>query len=493
LAFGQIRRTQYDAETTVVVYPVAGAAFNQQQTGNLLIDLSTEAQVVRSDDVANLANERLQAMGYDKLTVAGLISRVSAAVETNAQVLRITYSAGSPVRARDGADAFAAAYLSYRESQAKTSAQTQLKGVDAQRTIAQRALNLNRSKLSSSTPGSSAYAQAQAGIDSADKQLVDLSTQAADIAKRPVLPGEVLSPATLPSAPHGISSPILGGLGLLLGLLLGTIAAVIRERMVGTIRRADALPAEPPVLAVAPATRLSEPVLLSRPDHRAGEPYRLLALTVDAAVPAGTPLHSLGRLVVVSSLTNPAPPVAINLALAIAETGRLCTYVEAVPRHNAPLLPALGVNANAPGFADAVMTGADPMPMRLHPAPRLSMLAAGSDIGRAAESYGGPRTHRVLEALRRAADVVVVAAPPLTDPDGQALAIEADTVVIGVAVGDATFGALADSVAEAQRVRASVLGVVAFHPTNIRSSSARPNKNSNVRVTAPSAHDSVAT
>jgi Mrp family chromosome partitioning ATPase len=94
------------------------------------------------------------------------------------------------------------------------------------------------------------------------------------------------------------------------------------------------------------------------------------------------------------------------------------------------------------------------------------MLTSGGELGRASESYGGPRTHRVVEALRRAAEVVVLAVPPLTEPDGQALANVADAVVLVAPVGDATFKQLEESLVEAARVHARVLGVAAVHPAN---------------------------
>jgi len=71
MASGQLRHASYDASTTVIVYPVVGAPFAQQETGNQLVDLSTEAQLVRSDDVAKLAQQQLAAKGYTKLTLAG--------------------------------------------------------------------------------------------------------------------------------------------------------------------------------------------------------------------------------------------------------------------------------------------------------------------------------------------------------------------------------------------------------------------------------------
>ena len=468
LAYGQVRHASYEADTSVIVYPVEGSSFAQQQTGTALLnDLSTEAQVVRSDDVARLAQQQLVTKGYDKLTVAGLIARVSATVETNTQVLHITYQAGAPRRARDGADAFASAYLSHRESNAKAAAKAGLDTIAASQKAIQQTLTLNRNALDAATPGSAEAFRLNAQITVDDKSLIDLAKQEADLTKRPVLPGEVLSPATLPSAPHAVSAPILAGFGLLLGLLLGTIVAVARERMVGTIRRAESLPDEPPTLAIVPPAPVIEPALLTNPSSSAGEAYQLLYLAVDAAL---TVSPQRGMVIAVASLTDPAPPTAINLAAAAARAGRTTTYVDALPRRSAPRLPGLHVDARARGFAEAVLEGIDPVAARLNVSSGLTMLTSGSELERAAESYGGPRTHRVLEALRRAAEVVVIAVPPVTQPDGQALANVADGVVLVAAVGDATFKHLDESLLEAARVHARVLGVAAVHPATGRPS-----------------------
>jgi Mrp family chromosome partitioning ATPase/capsular polysaccharide biosynthesis protein len=480
VALGQAQRKSYVADTTVIVYPVAGTPYAQQSQGNQLVDLSTEAQVVRSDKVARLAQQQLVTEGYEKLTTAGLISRVRATVETNTQVLRISYEAGAARRARDGADAFAAAYLAYRQTQAKDAAKNGLAAIAATRIAAEHALELDQRILAGTPPASTEAGRIKAEIKLTQGSLADLRAQEADLTNRSVLPGEVLSPATLPSKPHGTSPPILGALGLLAGLVLGIVVAALRERAVGPIRSAAALPGDPPVLAVVPPLRnVSEPLLLSKPEARAAEAYRLLYIAVDASLPLGS---DRGTVIVVASLSDPAPPVAINLAAAAASAGRLTTYVHALPRQSAPRLPSLGVDLEAPGFAEALLSGSDPVAARRHAAARLSVLTPGADIGQAAASYGGPRTQRVLDALRQASDLVVVAAPPLTEPDGQALASVADGVIVVVPIGTATFDQVDAAVTEARRVHARVLGVVATHPASGSAplSTPPPNAQSNI-------------
>src|SRR3954463_2541674 len=80
VGFKLLRTTTYDGATTVIVYAVPGNPFDKSSQNNLLVDMSTEAQVVRSDQVAALAVPILTAKGYSNVTIGGLISRVRATV-----------------------------------------------------------------------------------------------------------------------------------------------------------------------------------------------------------------------------------------------------------------------------------------------------------------------------------------------------------------------------------------------------------------------------
>jgi capsular polysaccharide biosynthesis protein/Mrp family chromosome partitioning ATPase len=474
--FKLLKTTTYDGQTSVLIHPIPGNPFHLQSQNNLLIDMSTEAQVVRSDAVARLVVPILTAKGYTNVTVSGLLGRVRATLETNTQVLRITSSARSATRARDGADAFAQAFLAYRGAQAKGDNQTVLKEIADERKRDETFRSGFKSSLAQTDPTSATAARLQAQIKTVDQKLNDLSVREADILKRKTVPGVVLSPAALPQAPHGTSRTLLAAGGLLLGLIAGLVVAIGLERASGRIRRPDAIPSDLDVLAVVHPSGVAQPVLLTHPDHMTAEPYRLLHLGVEAALrPESSRIsdedpmvRAPARVIVVASLSDPAPPVGINYALAAAEAGRSTTYVDALPANVAPSLPGLTVPQDATGLSEVVLEGRDPLSARLHMAPRLTYVPAGRSVQRAAEAYAGPRMRGIVDVLRRGCDLLVIAVPSLTNPDGQALASLADGVLLVVPMGSARVAQLDEAAAEARRVHATLIGVVAAYPGRSR-------------------------
>jgi capsular polysaccharide biosynthesis protein/Mrp family chromosome partitioning ATPase len=475
IGFKLLKTTTYDGQTSVLIHPIPGNPFHLQSQNNLLIDMSTEAQVVRSDDVARLAVPLLTAKGYTNVTVSGLLARVRAELETNTQVLRITSSARSATRARDGADAFAQAFLAYREARAKSDNQTVLKEIAAERKRDQGILGGFKSSLAQVDPTSTTAARLQAQIKTIDQTLNDLTIREADIIKRKTLPGVVLSPAALPQAPHGTSRSLLAVGGFMLGFILGLVIAIGLERTSGRIRRPDAIPSDLDVLAVVHPSGVAQPVLLTQPDHKTAEAYRLLHLGVEAAIrpetghqPDDRRTVAAARVIVVASLSDPAPPVGINYALAAAEAGLTTTFVDALPPPVAPRLPGLPMQPDATGLSEVVLEGRDPLSARLHIAPRLTYVPAGRSVQRAAEAYAGPRMRGIIDALRRGCDLLVLAVPSLTNPDGQALASLADGVILVVPMGSATGSQLDEAAAEARRVHAKLIGVVAAYPGRSR-------------------------
>jgi Mrp family chromosome partitioning ATPase len=201
--------------------------------------------------------------------------------------------------------------------------------------------------------------------------------------------------------------------------------------------------------------------MVSAPDTDTAEAYRLLHQALDSALPVDS-RH--GQVVVVAPISGRTPPVAANLALAAAAGGRVAMLVEGVPDRSARTVPAFLAPAGAAGLSDALLAGDDPIGHRTSGSRGLTVLGPGPDLDRAAEAFVGPRMRDVLDALRRAADLVVLTSPPLSDPDGQALAAVADHVLLLVTLDLTTRGQLDAALAEARRVHADVIGVVAVDP-----------------------------
>jgi non-specific protein-tyrosine kinase len=221
------------------------------------------------------------------------------------------------------------------------------------------------------------------------------------VVAQPRAPDEPTSPQT---------APILG-LALGVGLLLGAIAAVIRDRLDTTVRD-DRVAAETlgaPVLALVPTVDADrERTRRAELPPPAVEAYRGLVTTLLAATPQGDP-----RVVLVTSahFGEGRTTTAIRLAQALAEGDSRVLLVDADTR-NPSAARRLGW-AQEPGLTE-VLTGATSLEAAIRSADgRLSVLPAG---GRPANPSEALSSAAMAELLHRAAstfDVVLVDAPPL--------------------------------------------------------------------------------
>ena len=103
-AFVVLRPSTYSASSSVVVTAAPSAGTR------VAVDMGSEREIARSDEVAARAAERL---GLPPDTAANGLS-VSVLDSTGGGVLKISYSAASPREAFAGAKAFTHAYIDYR-------------------------------------------------------------------------------------------------------------------------------------------------------------------------------------------------------------------------------------------------------------------------------------------------------------------------------------------------------------------------------------------
>jgi Mrp family chromosome partitioning ATPase len=241
---------------------------------------------------------------------------------------------------------------------------------------------------------------------------------------------------------------------------LGLVAAITRERAHGPIRETDALPDDVPLLVSVPAAETPEPVVTTAPGSPPAEAYRRLATTLRGSL-------SPGAVIVVSPLTSNAAnaSVAVNLAFAASRDGRAVTLVLTSPPSDEIAASALPLPQDTPGLTEALADGQDPLTLRIEMAPSLHVLPPGRTGARSRELFASARMRTIVDLLGNAADLVVVAAPPVSHPDGQAISIVADGVILTCVLGTSTQRQLLAAVAHAHHVRADVLGVVATAPS----------------------------
>jgi capsular exopolysaccharide synthesis family protein len=461
VAQAMLATPRYESETKVLVQSEADS-----------VDLQTERQVVLSTAVADRVRKKLR---NDRPSTA-LLDDVKVSVPAETRVLVIAYSAPSPALAQEGAQAFAEQYLDYRQDaavQAAASAgaaiQQRIGSVEAEL----RKLNASIAQLS---PDSAEQQAAIAQRDSLFGELAGLRIQLASISNTPGSVGEIIDPADLPSQP---ASPklllnVLGG--LFLGLLLAAVLAILRDRSVEALGGRDGFERllDRPVLGAIPVDiasyKRTEPhvAILAEPDGPVAEAYRALATKLPVLAKR---YDSRVVMVLSPSVGEGKSSVAANLAVALAEEGRLVLLISADVRK--PRVHQLfGLNDEV-GLLNVL---ADDIPIeevwqpvsldhrwdrsteaRTH----LYVVPSGHAVTQSLRALGADAMANLLKLQREQFDFVLIDAPPaLQVADALAIATEVDGVLV---VADATTSkpeAIRRLMEQLEQVNANVLGGV---------------------------------
>lgn len=223
----------YVATAKVQVLPTGfdTTSANERTTGP--VNLDTEAQLVASATVASRAAEILNDGG----SPVQLAHRVAVAVPPNTTVLAISFSAPTADEAQQGAQAFAQAYLDYRQATAQAQIDAQTQQLNSQMSSTNQSLLQVIRAINSrvNPPTASELGFLQARQNSLTTQLASLQTQLAAVGTNPD-PGTIFNDALLPSKPTTPNPTLVLPSGLMLGLLGGLGLAAVRERTDRRIR-----------------------------------------------------------------------------------------------------------------------------------------------------------------------------------------------------------------------------------------------------------------
>jgi polysaccharide biosynthesis transport protein len=334
-----------------------------------LVNTVTEKQVASSGVVLNRA---ARAAG---LTPDQLASHISIAVPSGANVLAISCTTGDPVSAQRCATAVSDAYMNFRND-----------------------------------TGQGVHKQAH------DALTVTLVT-----------------PAQVPTKPSGLSLAILLPLGAVIGLLLGTGTAYIRDRMDDRVRDREDLEQclGTSVLAVVPRTRNASQaarIFTDEPGSPSAEAYRYLRTHVEPLLQAG-PAGGKVLLVTGAQRQEGRSSVAANLASSLARAGRRVILVDADLRH--PFLgDVFGADRRA-GLTDLLAGRASLADVAVSTGRSgLQLITAGRDAGSAPDVLHSESLGRAIEEMRAAADVIIMdSGPALSVSDPIAIAQQSDLVL----------------------------------------------------------------
>ena len=182
-----------------------------------------------------------------------LAKRVTVTVPPNTTILDIAFSAPTALEAQAGAQAFAQAYLDNREAEAQDVLNSQSKQIESQIEDVSAELQKTTAQLSSAEdPTRKAILTARR--TTLQGQLVALNASLAPLNVQSVDPGEIINDAGVPGGPRDPNPLLVLPSAVMLGLVLGLAAAVLRERLDKRIHTAADLER---VFALAPLMSLT--------------------------------------------------------------------------------------------------------------------------------------------------------------------------------------------------------------------------------------------
>jgi capsular exopolysaccharide synthesis family protein len=263
---------------------------------------------------------------------------------------------------------------------------------------------------------------------------------------------------TLPVSPKTLLNVILGAL---VGLLLGSVAALTRARLDRTVKKVEEASkfAAAPVIGVVlrhPGLE-SGHVVDSARMARVAEDYRHLRANLQFLDVDEPP-----KVIMVSSALpgEGKTTVVINLALALAEGGRKVTVVEADLRRP-KITRYLGLVGGV-GLTNVLAGAADVSDVtQYYGDDGLAVIAAGPTPPNPSELVASASMADLLGKLRASNDFVLIDAPPILPvADSTGLAVIVDGVLLTVRYGTTRTEQLEQAAATVTRVGARTLGVI---------------------------------
>ncbi|MGW2014634.1 lipopolysaccharide biosynthesis protein [Streptomyces sp. NPDC001927] len=432
--FGMSNADTYVATSQVVLRAPVNDPFNPSISQDKTLNMGSERQTALSSSVAEQAAKKLGWTG----TIGKLQKDLQVTNPPQSQVLQFTYTADTPQAAADRANAVTQAYLALRQKQWTDVRATMLAGQQRQLDEVAKKHDQKTKELDRMPDG--AARDAEYGVKTnLLNRINELDARISQLKSLDMSPGTVIRVATAPGYSDGPGLPMSLGLGALVGVALGLLAAWVRlvfdpaPRSAGDVARA----VRAPVLGTLP--RGATDVLLAddHTDARAAEEYRSVAfrLAYDQR------FADRRRLLVVAprGCNEAAVSVASHLAASFAETGKDVLLIEADLRD-----PTLKGRLRA--HAATAPRWSSPVEKPEHeengwPTGRqLSVdagesgsfgLVPGERVRNVARALTGPRVTRLIaEADSPNATVVVLAPPVLNYADALALVDRVDGVLV---------------------------------------------------------------
>jgi capsular exopolysaccharide synthesis family protein len=431
VAFIAVQKKQYSATAELLVQPASGSVpISGTQPTVSATDVLTELQLITNAPVKGQVTKKL-----------GFTPQISAAEVGATNVIGLKANARTPLIAAQVANTYAQTFVAYQRTNALnalTAAELQLEGQIAALDAQLKPLESENPQSPGTTSTISALANQEAVLK---EQLAQLQVTGAET------PGGVevvslASPPTSPSSPKPLRD---GVIALVIGLLLGVVAAFAAEYFddkVYTKDEAERLSGGVPVLAVIPRVkswkRSNRPMLVTAVDpfSSATEAYRSLRTSLQFA---GHDEQLKTILVTSASGAEGKTSTVANLGVVLATAGERVLLVSCDLRR--PRLAAFFGRGETPGFTSSLLGQDGPIdavqPV-LH-VPGLFLLGTGPIPPNPAELLVSDKAAEIFRLLSTDYDTVLIDSSPLLPvADPLVLSGYADAVLMVVMVGQTT-------------------------------------------------------
>ena len=455
------RPTLYTAEAGILVRPAIASV----DSSSVEVNPETESQVMHSTKVAQKAAETLDRDGIAHPSIRAMLNSLEVDVPENTEILQVLYSATTPLMAKQGADAFAQAYLLFRTDEAArklsedvATFETQLGSIDEQLTSVE-------SRLADTTITAEQRGQLENERQNLNAQRSIIENQKILAQSQQIDPGQVIAPPLVPRSPSSPNHVLDLAIGAIIGLGLAFGLAYLRDRGDSGFQSAAALERSLggiPVLAVIPSFRdepspSRDPISLYRSNGPISESYR----TLRTAILGRASRSRLVSLAITSARSGEGKSTtAAMLGIALASAGKrvvlICGDLRRPMAHR-----YLGVS-DRPGLADVLAGRVGSVNDVLQPTaiPNLFVVPSGFAGAEAdpAELLQSDRMLKVLEDCGSADFILIDSPAVLAVADSLVLAPLADGVLFVAAARGTGQQMIEFAKVQIERMGSSIIG-----------------------------------
>lgn len=445
----------YEATTSVLVQPTGDDTNVENGRTNSTINLDTEAQIVTS----NVVTERSAELMDSTMEPRGLAKRVSVQVPANTSVLKITFAAATPDAAQDGANSFAEAYLANREQVAEDKLESSVEGLE--KTIAslnEDLIKVNEDLVAATTESRRQYLSAQRNV--LVQQIRTSTSSLSPLQNQEVQPGAVITRAQRPTTPSGLNPWLVLISSLFVGLLLGLVLGVVRDRRDHRVRSRHDLERLGLDVLVGRFT-LPRPDNVLEPRRRHDDPLRQCRNALLARLEG----HRGSLVVSAASSSILGATAAASVAVTFARSG-VRTVLVGCNTGADITAQAFGV-AESPSLTDVLRSNvrADEAMHRVPASDNLAVVPPGPDGSLYSELLQEASMRPTLEEFESLAEVVVVdAATTAYNADAQSVVTATQGLLLVVTANVTSTEEVIEAIDQMEHVDAVVLGALLVDP-----------------------------